>query len=169
MMKITHRALRPRFIVRSLVGPAVAAALVTVSLCLPQGVLAQDDPASAEAEEAIARLKSPFCPGLMLEVCPTRSADSLREEIHEMAETGMEAEAIVDAVVAERGEVYRALPKTEGRGLIAWLAPPAALLLGLAGVLAVLRRSAAPAPAEADRVSAEEAARVRSALEELER
>lgn len=130
---------------------------------------AQEAEASREAERAVERLKSPFCPGLMLEVCPTDSARVLREEISELAASGLDADSIVEIVVTERGEIFRALPKAQGRGLLAWVAPPLALLLGLTAIFLFLRRSLAPAPPEALAVSDEQADRVREALEELER
>ena len=152
---------------------------VTVLLCLTGGSagslhaqtdgVAQSEAARAEADRAIDLLKSPFCPGLMLEVCPTDSARVLRETIQAMAATGLDSDSIVELVVAERGEIYRALPLARGRGLLAWVAPPLALLLGLAAVVFFLRGSLAPAPPEASAVSDTEADRVRAELEEMER
>lgn len=148
------------------VSPLAAAELSTVPAVVQAPART---PAEAEAERAIELLKSPFCPGLMLEVCPTDSARALREDIEGMAAAGLDSDSIVEVVVAERGEIYRALPLARGRGLLAWLAPPLALLLGLAGIFLFLRGSLAPAPAEASAVSESEAERVRAELEELER
>lgn len=133
------------------------------------GTGAQPEQVRAEAERAVELLKSPFCPGLMLEVCPTDSARVLREEIEAMAVAGLDSDSIVEVVIAERGEIYRALPLARGRGLIAWVAPPLALLLGLAGIFFFLRGSLAPAPPEARGVTSAEADRVRAELEEMER
>lgn len=93
-----------------------------------------------EAMEAVTRLKSPFCPGFMLEVCPSPQAAELRDTIEVLARSGMESEEIIDWVLARYGEEWRALPKTEGKGLIAWLGPPVALLLGIGVVVLVLSR-----------------------------
>jgi len=93
-----------------------------------------------EAVEAISRLKSPYCPGFMLEVCPSQQAKELRDTIEVLARSGMDAEGIVEWVLDRHGEEWRALPRTEGKGLIAWLGPPLALLLGTGVVVGVLLR-----------------------------
>lgn len=92
----------------------------------------------AEAVEAIGRLKSPFCPGFMLEVCPSPQATELRDTIEALARSGMESDEIVEWVLARHGEEWRALPRTRGKGLLAWLVPPGALLLGVGLVILVL-------------------------------
>ena len=160
---------RQRACPRAVGGVMPLIALAVGLGALPGAAVAQENTSEREAERAIGQLKSPFCPGLMLEVCPTDSANVLREEIHDLAAAGLPADSIVDRVVAERGEIYRALPRVRGKGLLAWMAPPLALMLGLVGVGWVLRRSRAPAPSGAAEVTEEEAARVRAALEALER
>ena len=40
------------------------------------------------AEQAISRLKSPYCPGLMLEVCTSLEAAMLRDSLQVMAREG---------------------------------------------------------------------------------
>lgn len=126
-----------------------------------------------EAERAISRLRSPYCPGLMLEVCPSESADLLRDTIQMRAAEGWEADSIVEWVLANHGEEWRAVPRTEGSGLWAWLAPPAFLLLGLGLVLVALRRLRGPfvaagAGAPRPEVSDEDRERLRSAIREME-
>lgn len=154
---------------QTVLGPLAASEASPVSSSDVFQVERQTEAASAEAERAIELLKSPFCPGLMLEVCPTDSARVLREEIEAMAGSGLDSDSIVEVVVAQRGEIYRALPLARGRGLLAWVAPPLAILLGLAGIFFFLRGSLAPAPPEAAAVTADEAERVRAELEKLER
>ncbi len=122
-----------------------------------------------EARDAIDGLWSPYCPGLMLEVCPSPGAAELRDSIQERAERGVEADSIIEGVLRAYGERWRAEPRTRGVGLLAWLLPPAALLSGLALVAWVLarrrREDAAPPPADA---SPEEEERLRTALRELD-
>ena len=122
-----------------------------------------------EAAEAISRLRSPFCPGQMLEVCSSAQGAAYRDSIRAWAQDGQSADSIVEYFIAQFGEEYRALPKTSGRGLLAWLAPPVIFLLGLVAVTVALRRLRAGAPAPAASVTEEDEARVREALEELER
>lgn len=123
-----------------------------------------------EASEAISKLRSPFCPGLMLEVCPTREAEALRDSIQVAAEAGLAADSLVEWMIAGHGEEYRAFPKRSGAGLLAWLAPPAALLMGLAVVVVVLRRlrGRETPVARAGGITEEEQARLDEALAELE-
>ncbi len=126
-----------------------------------------------EANRAIGELKSPFCPGLMLEVCPSPQAEALRDSLQALAQEGMTSAELVEWMVGNHGEIYRAVPKREGAGLVAWLAPPVALAVGILVLLVAFRRLlrrraeevAAPPRQE---LSDAEKARVREALEELE-
>ncbi len=101
-------------------------------------------PDNPEATEAISKIRSPFCPGLMLEICPTQLAEDLRDSIQAMAEAGLPADSLVELVVAQYGEEYRAYPKRSGAGLVAWVVPPVVLVLGLAIVVVVLRHMRDP-------------------------
>lgn len=124
-----------------------------------------------EAREAISKLRSPFCPGLMLEVCPTPNAQALRDSLDGGARQGLTADSLVEKVVATYGEEYRAFPKRTGAGLLAWVMPPAGLLLGLGLVIVALRRLRGPADPAADgaeALTADERARLDAALADLE-
>lgn len=94
----------------------------------------------AEAEEAISQLKSPYCPGFMLEVCTSSQAQELRDTIQVKALDGMTSDELVQWMLDEYGEEYHAVPAHQGAGLWAWLAPPAAFLLGLTAIVVVLGR-----------------------------
>jgi cytochrome c-type biogenesis protein CcmH/NrfF len=126
----------------------------------------------AEAEAAISRLKSPFCPGLMLEVCPSPPAAVLRDSIQILAAEGWSRDSLVAWVVNSYGQEYLALPEARGKGLLAWAIPPLALLLGLGVVAGVLWRvrgrrvgqDVRPAAA----LSEEDSERLGAALRELE-
>lgn len=153
-------------------GLVLALALLTVAA---SGAVAQEGPRSShpEANRAINQLRSPFCPGLMLEVCPSPPAEALRDSIQAMAEAGMSSRELVEWMVGNHGEAYRAVPKTEGAGLLAWLAPPIALVLGIVALLVAFRKllgrrpvaAEAPPPVE---ISEADRRRVREALRELE-
>lgn len=125
-----------------------------------------------EAREAIAKIRSPYCPGQMLEVCPSWQAAELRDSIDQMARDGLSADSLVELVVAAHGEEYRALPKRTGTGLLAWVMPPAVLLMGLAVVVVVLRRlretAAGVGDGSAGDISEEDRERLDAALAELE-
>lgn len=127
-----------------------------------------------EASKAIGQLWSPYCPGLMLEVCPSGGGAALRDTLQQLAEEGRSAEEIVEIVLANHGEEYRALPKREGAALLAWIAPPAAVVLGMALVIFVLwkmreaRRAAVPAGWEPHETTDEEDQRLREAMKEID-
>ncbi len=167
---------------RRLRAYALLPLMMAVALAAALAIPAVDGPAYAqetaphqvhpEAREAIAKIRSPYCPGQMLEVCPSWQAAELRDSIDQMARDGLPADSLVELVVAAHGEEYRALPKRTGTGLLAWVMPPAALLMGLAVVVVVLRRlreadGGAGGGAAGD-ISEEDRERLDAALAELE-
>jgi cytochrome c-type biogenesis protein CcmH/NrfF len=121
----------------------------TLSAQIPEGVEGTYVP-HPEARAAISRLLSPYCPGLMLDQCPSDAARILRDSIHALALQGWNSDAIEAWMLSNHGEQYRAVPKRSGAGLLAWLLPPLALLLGLGGVGAVLRRFVGKGRAEGE-------------------
>lgn len=127
-----------------------------------------------EAAEAIDHLWSPYCPGLMLEVCPSGGGAALRDSLQQRAEEGATSEELVAWVLANHGEQYRALPEREGAGLLAWIGPPAAVLIGIAVVVLALqhmmtaRREAAPAGLADRELSDDEERRLDEALREMD-
>ncbi|HYR07598.1 MAG TPA: cytochrome c-type biogenesis protein CcmH [Longimicrobium sp.] len=130
-----------------------------------------EDEARKTADAAIARIRSPYCPGLMLEVCPSSQAEALRDSIRVAAAQGQSAGAIVEDVLARHGEEWRAVPKRSGAGLLAWLILPLALVVGglvLWGRIKVMRTQG-PARAAADApMSDEERTKLAAALREFE-
>ena len=108
----------------------------------------QDRPNAAEAEAAIEQLRSPYCPGLMLETCPSPQAGALRDSIYDLAAEGATTEEIVEWMLGRHGEEWRGVPEMSGAGLLAWVIPPIAILLGIGLLVTWLRSKHAPAPAE---------------------
>jgi cytochrome c-type biogenesis protein CcmH len=123
------------------------------------------------ADEAIARLKSPYCPGLMLEVCTSYTGALLRDSIQELAREGLSTDELVEWMVARHGEEYLAYPRASGTGLLAWLVPPIAILLGLVVVVAALRymreSNQAPETSNID-LSSEDEDRLREAMKDMD-
>jgi cytochrome c-type biogenesis protein CcmH len=115
----------------------------------PTTVTPEPSPSELVAREAIGQLRSPYCPGLMLEVCPSPQAELLRDSIRDLAAAGWSSPQLVEWMIGRHGEHWRAVPKRSGVGLWAWVLPPAALLIGLGLLLGRLRGMARTA-AEAE-------------------
>jgi len=131
-----------------------------------------DEPVQAhpEGDDAVDRLRSPFCPGVMLEVCPSPQAKLLRDTLQLMAQGGVSSDSLVNWMLANYGGEYRAVPQTRGSGLWAWLMPPLALLGGLIIVVLALQRFRAHREADPPAVnplSEEDESVLAEALEEL--
>ena len=94
------------------------------------------------AQRAIEQLRSPYCPGAMLEICPSDQARLLRDSIYDLAAAGWTTEQLVEWMLANHGEEWRALPRRSGAGLWAWLAPQPRADEAVSQALAVARRNA---------------------------
>ena len=87
-----------------------------------QPQLASRDASSApeavhpEAAEAISKLRSPFCPGLMLEVCTSSQAEALRDSIHLAAGEGLDADSLVERMLGRLRRGIPCLPQARGSG-----------------------------------------------------
>jgi len=141
---------------------------------IPEGVAGAFEP-HPEAEEAISRLYSPFCPGFMLDVCTASQSAALRDSIQMFAYQGWTSDELEDWMIANYGEEYRAVPETGGVGFFAWILPVFGLLMGLVIVVLALRRfRPGRRPLEAVHsedetlITADEQARLRSAIREIE-
>lgn len=125
-----------------------------------------------EATRAIGQLKSPYCPGFMLEVCSSLQGAALRDSIQMLAEEGWTSDELIEWMLANHGEEYRALPERSGTSLVlAWLIPPFGILLGLGVVILAMRRMRAGAPATPrveGELSTDDEERLREALRELD-
>jgi cytochrome c-type biogenesis protein CcmH/NrfF len=116
---------------------ALAAVAVLGGLALGLAFTSGPDPdAVPTSDEVAGRMMSPFCPGLTLDECPSEQANRLRAEVDEMVRRG-ETNAEIDRWIVDNfGEVALARPG----GSPAWVAPPLAVLAGLAVVLLFLKR-----------------------------
>ena len=148
----------------------LALLLLTAPIVAPAGMSAQNSESGAvhrEARSAIGRLWSPYCPGMMLEVCPSPGGEMLRDSIDRMARSGLAADSIVEAILADYGEEYRAQPRADGVGRLAWYVPPASLLAGMVVVGVFLARRGGRRPVMAT-LTSEDDERLRVAMSALD-
>ncbi|MFN3322507.1 MAG: cytochrome c-type biogenesis protein CcmH [Bryobacteraceae bacterium] len=93
------------------------------------------------------------------------SAEPLRAELLEHLEAGRSEPEILKAFSEKYGLKIVLRPPTEGFFLVGWIMPFAAVLIGLALVIFVLRRMRRPADVPAVEISSEEYARYRERIE----
>ena len=91
---------------------------------------------------------------LMCPTCQTRldlshspAADRIRAYVEAKREAGWTKQQVKDALVADFGPSVLAAPPARGFGLVAWVAPIAIGVVGIAVALALIRRRRQPAPA----------------------
>jgi cytochrome c-type biogenesis protein CcmH/NrfF len=153
----------------------LAFALFLFSFALPLGAQERfrlDEPVQPHPEglRAIDQLRSPYCPGMMLEVCPSPQARLLRDTLELLAWSGEPSDTIVAWMLARYGEEYRAVPLTRGSGLWAWLMPPMALLAGIVVLIMALkhfRGQRDEVPVHAHDLTMEDESALAEAMEEL--
>jgi cytochrome c-type biogenesis protein CcmH/NrfF len=119
----------------------VLAAAVLLASPAAFGQQVQERPNADVARRAIGQLRSPYCPGFMLETCTSSAAAALRDSIYDLAEQGVPSGDIVEWMLDRHGEEWRAVPQRSGAGVWAWVIPPLALLAGLAIIVGWLRSS----------------------------
>lgn len=129
-----------------------AAALVAGALLAAPGASAEQSPAArpeaAAAGESYSMelyngLMSPYCPGRTLMDCPSGQATELRDWIAGQERAGRPRQEVEDELYAKYGDVILQAPRAEGFGLVAYLLPVVAFLIGGGIVWAFLRRQAA--------------------------
>jgi len=91
----------------------------------------------------------------------------MRQRIHTWLEEGRSSEWIIDELAGEYGEWIRSAPEFSGFGLLAWLAPGAALILGAVWVGGYMRRNTKPQADESgDAVEVQAATHPQAAAED---
>ncbi|HUL70106.1 MAG TPA: cytochrome c-type biogenesis protein CcmH [Gemmatimonadales bacterium] len=93
----------------------------------------------SEAWRLIARLQSPFCPGLTLEACPSWQAETLRTTIRRRMAQGESTDRIRGDLVATFGQRILGEPTWDGFDVFGWLLPGVLLLLCSVALMAWFR------------------------------
>lgn len=133
---------------------ALAAAVGAAALATSRGPTSP-----AERVEAIAsELRCPVCQGLSVADSPSSTAQEIRRQIGQLLGDGLSVDQIRDHFAARYGDWILLSPRPQ----LAWLVPPLAVVVGVAGVgLWLLRRPSERATLVVDDPAALRALRVR--------
>lgn len=96
-------------------------------------------------EELTSLMRCPVCQGLSIADSGTMIALAMKQEVRQFLARGYTDDQILLYFEASYGEFIRLEPKRKGFNLVVWIAPLAALLLGLGIVVYRLRPRAEPA------------------------
>lgn len=105
----------------------------------PQGQVAAED-VYQEAQRIAAELRCPVCTGQSLVESNSDVAQEMKAKIVEMLREGKSREEIVDHFVSQYGDWILNSPPARGAGLVVWLVPPVALVVGAVIVFRFVRR-----------------------------
>lgn len=116
---------------------------------LTMPALAENPPASGnateegvyqEAQRIAAELRCPVCTGQSLVESNSDVAQEMRAKVLEMVRQGKTRQEIIDHFVGQYGDWILNSPPARGAGLVAWLVPPAALVIGALVLVWFVRR-----------------------------
>lgn len=97
-----------------------------------------------QVRDIAGELMCPVCEGQTVAESNAQLAVQMREEIRARLRRGESREQIIAYFVGQFGESVLAAPPKRGAGLVLWLAPVAALGVGLLVMVRYLRRSTRP-------------------------
>ncbi|MFV0473768.1 MAG: cytochrome c-type biogenesis protein [Pikeienuella sp.] len=138
---------------------ALALLLAPPALAVQPDEMLSDPAQEARAREISRDLRCLVCRNENIDDSGAGLARDLRLLVRERISAGDSDEETVAYIVERYGEFVLLNPRMSGGNLVIWLAGPALLLLGGAGVAVFLRRQR-PAPAAPAALSAEEKARL---------
>lgn len=98
----------------------------------------------ASAQRLFGEVLSPYCPGRLLNDCPSGAASELKEKIRVKLKNGEGEDAVLEYLYDQFGEgALRSVPKAEGFGLVGWVVPGVFVLMGLLVLVRWLKASSA--------------------------
>ena len=124
--------------------------IVAAGLLLLLSAQLPDTPDRATEERAQAldrQLICPVCPGETLDQSQATLAKQMRAIIRERLASGQSEREVLDYFVSVYGDSVLAAPPRRGFGLLAWIVPPGALLIGASLVVVAIRRMRHPSHA----------------------
>lgn len=119
------------------------------------------------AREIFGQVMSPYCPGRLLQDCPSGQAQELREKIKAELVAGKNKADVMSGLLAVYGDEVRAAPTAQGFGLVAWIMPGVFLLTGLLALCVwLLKRRPSSAALGTEKLDAKMRARLEAEIRE---
>jgi cytochrome c-type biogenesis protein CcmH/NrfF len=132
-----------------------------------------DQELNRAAREIFENVLSPYCPGRTISNCPSPQADELRASIRQQLAAGETPDEVKEELYAVFGDELRTIPRAQGFGLLAWVVPGLAFLVGGWAIFVWIRRINASqksrVDAESIELDADADARIAAEMAELER
>ncbi len=114
----------------------IASVSVIVGMAVVLFFLVSTRPATVDRVEEIgSRIKCPVCQGESIANSPSQMAEDMMDLIAERVSSGLPDEEIVDELLGSYSGAVLLDPPASGSTLVLWLAPAAALVLGLVVIL----------------------------------
>ncbi len=121
--------------------PWVALGAVVIVMVVVLAVRSQpSDSPAARADRLEHQLACPVCEGQSVADSNSAEARGMRVEIPQFIARGMSDAQIRAYYVGRYGDKMQEIPANSGIGLVVWLVPAIALVLGLGGIALLLRR-----------------------------
>jgi cytochrome c-type biogenesis protein CcmH len=96
-------------------------------------------------EKVAGEMRCPVCQGLSVADSQTPTALAMKAEVRQMLAAGYTEVQVVEYFEKSYGEFIRLAPKAEGFNLLVWIAPVAAIVIGVFLVVGRMRRQPAAA------------------------
>lgn len=108
----------------------------------PSSLVAQiDEQLNRDAREIFETVLSPYCPGRTISNCPSPQADELRDNIRLQLAGGESPEEVKENLYTVFGDELRTIPRASGFGLLAWVVPGVAFVLGAWAIMVWIHRT----------------------------
>ena len=121
----------------------IFAALLTLpALAIDQGETFEDPDLQARYERLISEVRCLQCQNQSIKDSNVTLATDLRRQIARMIEDGSTDAEIADFLVTRYGDFVLYRPRMSGKTLMVWIAPFALALIGLFGLVRVIRHRA---------------------------
>ncbi len=127
---------------KRIVVTILAAMLTVPALAIDQGETFEDPELQARYERLISEVRCLQCQNQSIKDSNVTLATDLRRQIARMIEDGSTDAEIADFLVTRYGDFVLYRPRMSGKTMMVWIAPFALALIGLVGLVRVVRHRA---------------------------